>query len=93
MKTTLTLLFAIAGIGAASAESLDVRQLIEQRWMTTVPVATETWSCAQADAATIKAAFEGAGAIDLSEVLNDDPRPVIARGPIDADMPVMAAGQ
>ena len=40
MKTTLTLLFAIAGIGAASAESLDVRQLIEQRWMTTVPVAT-----------------------------------------------------
>ncbi|WP_146604350.1 hypothetical protein [Rhodoplanes roseus] len=89
---TLTLLLTIAGIGVANAESMDVRQLIEQRWMAVTPAA-ETWTCAQADSATIRAAFEGQGAQDLTIALNDDPRPDDFRGPIAAEIPVMAAGQ
>lgn len=91
---TLTLLLTVAGISAASAEtqSLDVRQLIEQRWMAAAPV-SETWTCAQFDAATIRAAFEDGAAADLTYALNDDPRPEIARGPMDPSMPLMAAGQ
>lgn len=93
---TLTLLLTIAGIGIASADNLrplDVRQLIEQRWLLTVGIPSQTWTCEQADAATIQAAYEGRGTFDLSSVLNDDPRPESVRGPIKAAIPLVAAGQ
>ncbi|MDC7788180.1 hypothetical protein PQJ75_22515 [Rhodoplanes sp. TEM] len=90
---TLTLLLTLAGlgIGAANAETLDVRQLIDQRWMAAAPTG-ESWTCPTADAATIQAAFEGQGAADLTVALNDDPRPDDFRGPMAADIPVLAFG-
>lgn len=90
---TLTLLITLAGlgIGAANAETLDVRQVIDQRWMAAAPTG-ETWTCPGPDAAAIQAAFEGHGAPDLTVALNDDPRPDDFRGPMAADIPVLAFG-
>ncbi|MFD2182859.1 hypothetical protein [Rhodoplanes azumiensis] len=94
-RTILTALLGLAGIavaGVATAESLDIRQLIEQRWMAAAPTG-ETWICPTADAATIQAAFEQQAAPDLTVALNDDPRPDSLRGPMASDIPVVAYGQ
>lgn len=94
-RTILTALLALAGTalaGVATADQLDVRQLIEQRWMAAAPTG-ETWTCPTADAATIQAAFEQQAAPDLTIALNDDPRPDSLRGPMASDIPVVASGQ
>lgn len=88
----LAVVLLIAGTSTALAD--DARTCMESHLMFS-SVGSEQWSCfPQADHLIVANAYNGIGTIDLTEVINDDQRPVGYRGPVERlDVPMVAQGE
>ncbi|EJW11303.1 hypothetical protein A33M_3269 [Rhodovulum sp. PH10] len=90
----LALVLLMAATTSAYADDIGryaSHRFMEERMMFS-PVPSEQWEgLAIADDTATRQAFAGIGTADRTDAMNDDPRPMAMRGPIDAaDIPVMA---